>query len=57
VIDHGLDDIVQSSMSPMGDRATGRIRSHTKRRGLEHTRHLHIGWAPLGNRQITKPGL
>jgi hypothetical protein len=49
---HGLDDVVQWFMLPVGDRGTGRIQSHAKRCGPEHTGHLLIGRTPIGDRQV-----
>src|SRR5437867_4025759 len=39
-------------MLPIGNRATGRIGSHAKWRGLEHACHLHIGRTSIGNRRV-----
>ena len=52
VMGHGLDDVVQWFVFPVGDAATGGIQRHAKRCGPEHTGHFHIGRTPIGSRQV-----
>jgi hypothetical protein len=49
---HGLDDVVQWFMFPVGDPGTGGIQSHVKWLGAEHACHLRIGKAPIGSRRV-----
>src|SRR6267142_6843097 len=49
---HGLDDVVQWLMFPVGDAGTRGIQSHVKWCGPQHACHLHIGRTPLGAWQI-----
>ena len=49
---HGLDDVVQGSMFPVGDPAAGGVQSHAKRFGPEHAGHLCIGETPIGNGRL-----
>ncbi len=52
VMGHGLDDVVQWLMFPVGDSGAGGVQSHVKWRGPEHARHLRIGRTPVGNRYV-----
>jgi hypothetical protein len=52
VVAHGLDDVVQWVMFPVGDPATRGVQCHTKWCGSEHTRHLRIGKTAFCHRQV-----
>src|SRR5262249_24312079 len=48
---HGLDDVVQWFMFPVGDPGTGGVQRHAKWFGPEYTGHLRVGTTPVGNRR------
>jgi hypothetical protein len=57
VMGHGLDDVVQWFMFPVGNRATGIVQSHVDWFGMKHACHLHVGGTPIGNRHVALAGL
>jgi hypothetical protein len=52
VVGHGLDDVVQRLMFPVGDPGTRGVQSHAKWCGSKYARHFRIGVRTLGNLRI-----